>query len=440
VRRALLIVGLLSVGCAQREAVDREALMDPATCASCHPTHYQQWSGSMHAYAADDPVFTAINQLGQRETNGALGDFCIKCHAPLAVATGATKDGLNLNAVPRRLKGVTCYFCHQVDAVLNDHNGALHLAEDDAFRAGLDAPHPTPAHEMSYSPLHDAKRLASSAMCGACHDVKNPAGTHLERTYAEWRETIFARDGTTALSCSGCHMPASDGKAAEVEGAPLRRVHEHAMPGVDTALSRWPETGAQLDGIQRDLAGPIKTRLCASLTKEFTIEVILDNALVGHSWPSGVTHARRAWVELKAYIDGKVAFSSGTLAPGEAVANSSDPNLWLIRSHSFDAAGGPTTHAWNVARIEDNLLTASVTTDPRDGRYYHAQSRKYAISAGWPDRVDVKVHLQPMGLELLDELIESGDLDPAVRERMPTFTLPAASVSWTSDRGLVCVE
>ena len=439
-RRALLVIGLFGAGCEQRGAIDREALMDPVSCAVCHPTQYQQWSGSMHAYAADDPVFTAINQLGQRETQGALGDFCIKCHAPLAVATGATKDGLDLAAVPRRLKGVTCYFCHQVDAIEGDHNGALRLANDDAFRGGIDNPRPTPAHQMSYSTLHDGKQLASSAMCGACHDVRNPAGTHLERTYAEWRETIFAREGTTALSCSGCHMPATEGKAAAVDDAPPRRVHEHAMPGVDTALSRWPETGAQLEGIMRDLAGPIKARLCASLTSGFQAEVILDNALVGHSWPSGVTHARRAWVELTAYIGNDVVFSSGVVAPGEPIAASNDPNLWLIRSQSYDAAGVPTNHAWNAVRIENNLLTASVTSDPRDSRYYHAQSRKFPIAAGWPDRIDVKVHLQPVGLDLLDELIESGDLDSAVRNRMPTFTLPAASVTWTSDRGLVCVE
>jgi hypothetical protein len=39
----------------------------------------------MHAYAAEDPVFLAMNARGQRETQGALGAFCVNCHAPLAV-------------------------------------------------------------------------------------------------------------------------------------------------------------------------------------------------------------------------------------------------------------------------------------------------------------------------------------------------------------------
>ena len=51
----------------------KEELMRPEACQSCHPEHYRQWAGSMHAYAALDPVFIAMNQRGQRETNGELG-------------------------------------------------------------------------------------------------------------------------------------------------------------------------------------------------------------------------------------------------------------------------------------------------------------------------------------------------------------------------------
>ena len=94
-------------------SLDREALLDPEACRSCHPAAYQEWSGSMHAYAAEDPVFRAMNQRGQRETGGALGDFCVKCHAPMAVARrpdhrrpqprhGAAEDeGRHLLLLPR---------------------------------------------------------------------------------------------------------------------------------------------------------------------------------------------------------------------------------------------------------------------------------------------------------------------------------------------------
>ena len=56
----------------------------------------------MHAYASDDPVFRAMNERGQRETDGGLGSFCIQCHAPIAVHEGATSNGLNLDQVAPR--------------------------------------------------------------------------------------------------------------------------------------------------------------------------------------------------------------------------------------------------------------------------------------------------------------------------------------------------
>ena len=37
--------------------------------------------------AMDDPVFIAMNKKGQRETNGALGTFCVNCHAPMAASS-----------------------------------------------------------------------------------------------------------------------------------------------------------------------------------------------------------------------------------------------------------------------------------------------------------------------------------------------------------------
>ena len=98
---ALLALSVAAGGCGDfdRPTLTRQELLDPETCQDCHPDHYREWSGSMHAYASDDPVFLAMNQRGQRETGGELGDFCVKCHAPMAVLEGATTDGLDMASV-----------------------------------------------------------------------------------------------------------------------------------------------------------------------------------------------------------------------------------------------------------------------------------------------------------------------------------------------------
>ena len=82
-----------------RPPLTADELLDPEACRECHPSHVQEWSGSMHAYAGDDPVFRAMNARGQRETEGALGDFCVQCHAPLALRLGLAK-GDRIVALP----------------------------------------------------------------------------------------------------------------------------------------------------------------------------------------------------------------------------------------------------------------------------------------------------------------------------------------------------
>jgi len=209
----------------------------------------------MHAYASFDPVFLAMNRRGQRDTEGELGSFCVSCHAPLALREGATTDGLDLDEVPKHLQGVTCYFCHNTDAVEGSHNNPLRLANDRTMRGGLKDPVATSAHGSSYSELLHGPSIASATLCGSCHDVKLPSPPapvelHLERTFSEWQASIFsppqAADETAALSCNGCHMlPTPRSPIADNLGerAPLRSRHAHTFAGVDMALTPFPVTG-----------------------------------------------------------------------------------------------------------------------------------------------------------------------------------------------------
>jgi hypothetical protein len=51
-----------------------------ATCGTCHPKHYKEWSVSQHAYAQLSPVYMAINNFLNFSTSGSMGDFCLRCH------------------------------------------------------------------------------------------------------------------------------------------------------------------------------------------------------------------------------------------------------------------------------------------------------------------------------------------------------------------------
>ncbi len=418
--------------------------MDPAVCQSCHPQHYQQWSGSMHAYASEDPVFQAMNARGQRETAGALGDFCVRCHAPVAVQMGATRDGLNLASLPSPMRGVTCYFCHQVTDVQGSHNNPLVLAQDSTMRGAYVDPLRALSHRSAASPLHDRTGHDSAQLCGSCHDVVTPPplSVPLERSYVEWQASVFGNGQLKpGLTCGQCHMPGREAPIAAVLNAPTRTLHDHSMPGVDLALSPFPERAAQRQAVQRDLDTAVAAKLCVTPDGAGLVaEVTLDNAGAGHSFPSGAAHDRRAWVELSAYNAGGLVFQSGGVPEGQAVVDSavSDPNLWLLRDRVYTTAGKEAHMFWDVARIESELLPAAVTSDRSDPRYFHAVRHSYRLPTRAVDRIALRLRMRPIDHDVLKDLVASGDLDDALRGQLPTFTLAGTQLEWRKD-GPSCV-
>ncbi|AKV03029.1 cytochrome c family protein [Labilithrix luteola] len=416
-----------------------QALLDPNNCLPCHADQFREWSGSMHAYAGEDPVFTAMNKRMQRETNGQAGDFCVACHAPVAVRLGLTKDGLNLAELPAYARGVTCYFCHSTDAVEGTHNNPLHLATDDTLRGGFDRPMKGTPHKASYSTLHDREQRDSARLCGACHDVVTPEGAHIERTFTEWEGSLYSKPGQ--LPCGKCHMDGRSGFAANVDGAPQRRVHDHSMAAVDVALTPFTQMEAQRAAVQQLLDATLLGKLCVKQSPTGILaEVTLDNAFAGHNFPSGASQDRRAWVEIVAYREGAVVFSSGVAEEKKPITALADPNLWLLRDKIFGKDGAEVHMFWQAASVESNQLTASVTTDPTDPAFYHSVTRTYPLPSPAPDRVTMRARMRPVDFDLLDDLVATGDLDAAILDKIPTFDLASTVKEWTRDGGFRCVE
>jgi hypothetical protein len=443
--RFLLLVVSLSLACAETEIPDlrdKESMMDPKSCIDCHKTHYEEWSGSMHAYASKDPVFRAMNARMQRETNGANGDFCVKCHAPLAVALGLTTDGLNLDEVPEYAQGVTCFFCHTVESVEGTHNNPLKLADDLVMRGSYNDPVPNVAHESAYSPLLDRNQRESASLCGSCHDIVTPAGVHLERTFQEWQDSLFANEVPGQLqTCGNCHTSGRDDVAADYDGVFLRRVHDHKMVGADIALDSFPEMDAQLQDIQKSLDTTLFVRLCVEEGFGAQRLVIgMENMAAGHSWPSGATQDRRAWVEVIAYNEeGAVIFESGRVEDDQALTELDDPLLWRLGDRIYDEDGHEVHMFWEAASYESELLLAPTAFSPIDPAYIDVHKTRLYPLDELPARVTMRVRLRPMGLDILDDLVQSGDLDPIYRDTMPTFTLGSTELEWLASDEVGCV-
>jgi hypothetical protein len=442
---------LLFVLVACQSEPDLARLQDPAACASCHPTHFEEWSGSMHAYASEDPLFRALNAKGQRETNGALGDTCVRCHAPLAVELGLTTDGLNLDAIDPALLGVNCYYCHSIAAVDGTHGNPLALAGDGVMRGGYDDPRPSPFHESAYSPLLDRDQPASSQVCGSCHDivVDTPMGElHTERTYAEWRGSVYNRDDLPfqGLQCGNCHLTGEDAPIATLpsgEALPVRRRHAHTFPAVDVALTPWPGRDVQRSLIQAELDTVLNPRLCVDVDPvggDTTLLVDLENIAAGHSFPSGAASDRRVWVELVALSEGEEVFVSGRVPDGIAVDDVADPTRWQIGDTAFDMAGEVTHELWEIASFESALLPAPTAFTEEDPRWQDPHRiREWTFEGTPPDEVRMNVYLRPFPLNVARSLVATENVDPAVVDAIPTFTLGSAALTWTADLGRACV-
>jgi nitrate/TMAO reductase-like tetraheme cytochrome c subunit len=421
--------------------LDLAALQDPEACQTCHPAAYQEWSGSMHAYASDDPVFRAMNQRAQRETNNTLGTFCVKCHAPMAVQAGLTENGLDLDTLPMKMKGVTCYFCHAAESVQGTHNNPLALAKDLSLYGPIADPIQGMPHKGIYSRLLDGATLESASMCGSCHDIQNLQGAHVERTFEEWQGTLFSAL-PNGQGCADCHMKSSNGPASTV--APKqRRIHAHDFPAVDLAVTDFPGKASQQAQAQALLDGVIQPTLCYNtLTQK--IELTLENVTAGHGFPSGATPDRRAWVELTAMSGETVLFSTGT-ASAMPLENSADPDLWLMRDCLFDAGGQEKKMFWEAVTASGNGLPGSVMPNVADPTSFNRSHPKKLYPDGrtlpMPDRMTLTVHLQAIGDDVLQDLVDSGDLDASIPPLIARYVLGgAASIDWTLDTAVVKMD
>jgi len=190
-----------------------------STCRSCHESQYRDWSVSMHAFAQLSPTMEAQSAEITRQFNGTIGVFCTRCHTPVGTTMGEGAKLPNAQRSPVSLEGVTCVVCHRINTKYGKVVGNIAFAQGDQFAkvfGGLDgkeveaiaktggiATAPGKQGAQMHATADFFEPMTTSAFCGQCHEVINPAGVHLQDTYSQWQSSQAARDGTR---CQDCHM------------------------------------------------------------------------------------------------------------------------------------------------------------------------------------------------------------------------------------------
>jgi nitrate/TMAO reductase-like tetraheme cytochrome c subunit len=253
---------------ALKAAADHEALFaeskfpSAATCGTCHPKHYKEWSVSSHSYAQLSPVYLSLSSEINELSSGTNGDFCLRCHSPIGANLGESPFMSNLDRHPTSREGITCVVCHRLSKNYNKRSGRLALVQggllepvygpkgNEEMARVLDSKDEYRVVTEEGKPgrkIHrEAKQFASLSQpifCGTCHDVTLFNGFRLEEAYSEYRTSPAAARGTT---CQDCHMGKEQGKAsgydvgpgAIVGGKPTkdRKITSHFFAGPDYSV------------------------------------------------------------------------------------------------------------------------------------------------------------------------------------------------------------
>lgn len=377
-------------------------------CAACHGFYdpdqepYRRWRASMMAQATRDPIFHACLAIAEQDLRFS-GELCLRCHTPNGWLDGRSTptDGSALDFYAGDFDGISCHFCHRLvdpangpgsppeDAAIlaalgaippDAHNGTYVVDPEDRRRGPFDLGPSFFWHDWRESPFH-----RSSALCGTCHDVSNPAFTRqsdgsyalnaidaphpsarkyeqfpIERTYSEWARSEFARgpiemggrfggNRSAVSTCQHCHMPATTGTACfpGLGGEQRDDLPLHDFAGANSWVLRavrslYPDSETGLDAAQVDASiarAEAMLRSAADLEAflaggELVVRVLNQS---GHKLPTGYGEGRRMWIGLR-FFDASNALIAerGAYDPATAVLV---PDTTIFETkHGLDAA------------------------------------------------------------------------------------------------------
>jgi hypothetical protein len=220
-------------------------------------------------------------------------------------------------------------------------------------------------------------------------------------------------------------------------GAKQRIRHEHLWPGVDTALSEFPDREAQRRAVECELS--LGTRVYDVATDGVGGLKVRVETSAGHRQPSGASLDRRLWLELIAYdAAGEVVFESGRIEDGELEQGPPgspgfDPQLALFRDWIYDADGREAHMFWEAASTADypDGYASLTLPAPLAPMTPHTLEARYQIPGfARVARIQLRLRMRALGIDVLQDLVASGDLAEAVIDELQTFTVHGAAVEY----------
>ncbi len=318
-------------------------------CLLCHRTIYDQWKGSMHNNSYQDPVFQKVLAVASRDTNGKIDKYCAFCHTPIGVMSREFPplDGSKLSEIAK--KGIQCDFCHTISGSKGIGNCAFISSPGPVKRGPFKDS--ISVHDTAYSELH-----TKGEFCGMCHNVNHPENNlALEKTYTEWKEGPYPREG---IQCQDCHMTPGPGVTKPNPGqasqfGPMRpHIYTHEFVGGNAVVTALLGSALHQMLAEERLKAAAQLEIVSSpkvtLGAKNEVQVKVTNKGAGHYLPTGLTEVRQIWLDFKVTsADGKVIYHSGKLDTDGEI----DPKAVIYHTILGDKNGKPTEKVWFAEKI-----------------------------------------------------------------------------------------
>lgn len=337
-----------------------------SSCTGCHKKIGHEWEDSMHALAMKDPIFLALYKVGHKETKGFTDKLCAGCHSsPMVVAGHSAPHELDKLDEPVH-EGVSCVVCH---SITSSHLGLTNTFPangsfvTDPKGAIMGPHHDRPCHKKGRATVKN-DLLTKSEFCANCHGAVHPLnGFVIEKTYEEWRGSIYAAKG---IQCQDCHMQPVDlaiqtaqslkkvpnpGRVTK-NGEMRDHVYSHSFVGANAVVPKLLGAEAQAQLAEKLLKSAASLEMFlperAAPGSMVQLRIKVNNETAGHNLPTSLVEVRQMWLDVQATdAAGKVLFRSGAVdAKGEV-----DADAVMFHAIAVDAQGKPTVKPWEMVRF-----------------------------------------------------------------------------------------
>ncbi len=336
--------------------------------------------------------------------------WCSGCHDPALMLAGDMDKPINRNS-PEAQAGLTCLACHAIDHIHNaTGNGNYNIADEqedpylfaNAKKGSMGAlihdaiikAKPTVHKRQMLKPF-----FKKSEYCATCHKVSltEPVNNYRwfrgQDEFDNWHDSGVALNASRTFYlpaqkrlCQDCHMPPEPAILGDV-AAKNGFVRSHRFLAVNTALPFLRgdiETIKKIESFLQDeklsvdifalktesMKKPVmainRRKPALSSGEKVTLDVVVRNKGVGHTFPGGTNDSNEGWLEVSILDEnGDLLANSGALNKDGHV----DPMAHVYKALIVDKDGQP-IHRRNAQDIHVTVFANVIGPGTADIAHY----------------------------------------------------------------------